>query len=47
MDDDKTKKSSETQPDETQTGEALPDEAVDAVAGGNVRLPKFVIPDYV
>ena len=52
MDDNENKKSNEARPDEaspdeTKPGEALPDEALDAVAGGNVRIPKFVIPDYV
>ncbi len=52
MDDHENKKSdaapaNEAQPDEPQTGEALPDAAVDAVSGGAIQIPKFVIPDYV
>lgn len=37
----------EARPDENQTSEALPDATVDAVAGGQIQIPKFVIPDYV
>lgn len=52
MDDNETKKgdaapANEVQPDEPQTGEVLPDAAVEAVAGGAIQIPKFVIPDYV